>query len=221
MNPVALLLADGRWPGGGYAHSSGLEPAVEEGAVRDAADLEQFVAGRLSSSAVTDAWTAAMACAAVLEKGSPDEALPELLHLQRSCEARLPSPALRKAGRALGRGLRRTVEQCWGVALDRAVEQYPLVLGAACGIAGLTDRDAAELVVHHALFGPLAAAPKLMAIDMTDACAIAVRLAPSCTAAVDEALAATSSGDEPMWSSPLVELRAERHATWEVRLFAS
>ena len=30
VREVVLLLADGRWPGGGHAHSGGLEAAVAE-----------------------------------------------------------------------------------------------------------------------------------------------------------------------------------------------
>jgi urease accessory protein UreF len=38
---------------------------------------------------------------------------------------------------------------------------------------------------------------------------------------VAEAMWALDTDDQPCWSAPLIELRAERHADWEVRLFAS
>lgn len=59
-----LLLADGRFPGGAYAHSGGLEPAVVDGSVDDLASLERFVTGRLTTTGVTEAWLAASACGA-------------------------------------------------------------------------------------------------------------------------------------------------------------
>ena len=45
-----LLLADGRFPSGGHAHSSGLEAAVAAGRVTGGADLEHFLRGRLATA---------------------------------------------------------------------------------------------------------------------------------------------------------------------------
>ena len=217
MHPVALLLADGRWPGGGYAHSGGLEPAVAEGAVHDAASLASFAAGRLTTIGVVEAWLtgAAWAAASIGDHHA-------LSALQDECEARTPSPCLRAAGRGLGRGLRRVAQRVWpSVVFDTSIEQYPVVLGAVAAAGGLSQDESVQLCVHHALFGPLNAAPKLMPIDMADVCAIAVQLAPVASAAVAEAMWALDTDDQPCWSAPLIELRAERHADWEVRLFAS
>ncbi len=215
MNAVALLLADGRWPGGGSSHSGGLEAAVAAGAVAGLGTLESFVAGRLSTVGLGEAWAAAAACALAGHPGG------DLRALEREYEARTPSPAQRAAGRSLGRGLRRAAARCWATVGDCPVEQYPLVLGVVAAAAGLPPADAARLAVHHALFGPLNAAPKLFAIDMADVCAVAVRLAPLADAVVAEALDTLDRNDPPAWSAPLLEERAEAHARWEVRLFAS
>src|SRR3989442_13469851 len=91
-----LLLADGRFPGGGHAHSGGLEPAVADGAGYDLASLESFLAGRLLTNGEVDAWLAAAACA---------EADP--LELDAEADARCPAAALRQASRRVGPGLRR------------------------------------------------------------------------------------------------------------------
>ena len=45
-----LLLTDGRFPSGGYAHSAGLEPTIRAGRVRDAAGLESFLRGRAATA---------------------------------------------------------------------------------------------------------------------------------------------------------------------------
>src|ERR1700720_3603490 len=98
---VLLLLADGRFPGGGHAHSGGLEAAVADASVGpDAplAGLRAFLAGRLAATGGTDAWLAAASCV-----GLEDEE--ELLDAE--ADARCPSPALRLTARRLGRGLRR------------------------------------------------------------------------------------------------------------------
>lgn len=215
MNAVALLLADGRWPGGGSSHSGGLEAAVAAGAVQGPRALEAFVAGRLTTVGLGEAWAAAAACAAA------DHPAADLRALARELDARTPSPAQRAAGRSLGRGLRRVAAQCWPQVATCPVEQYALVLGVVAAAAGLAPAEAARLAVHHALFGPLNAAPKLFAIDMADVCAVAVRLAPLADAVVAEALDALERDDPPAWSAPVLEERAEAHARWEVRLFAS
>lgn len=223
MDALTLMLADGRWPGGGYAHSGGLEAAVEDGTVHDPTTLGRFAEGRLATVGLTEAWLAA-AAAAVLTPVAAGTSLahhPGLLGLEQECDARTPAAPLRQAGRTLGRGLRRSAGRCWPVAGTLTVEQYPVVLGAVAAVAGLGPAEAARLAVHHALFGPLNAAPKLLPIDMADVCAVAVRAAPVAEAVVAEALDALATDHPPAWSAPLLEWRAEAHARWEVRLFAS
>ncbi len=45
--PALLLLADGRFPAGGHAHSAGVEAAVGDGRITDVASLTAFTEGRL------------------------------------------------------------------------------------------------------------------------------------------------------------------------------
>lgn len=54
-----LLLADGRFPAGGHAHSAGVEAAVADGRVVDTGSLEEFVRGRLWTAGLTEAALAA------------------------------------------------------------------------------------------------------------------------------------------------------------------
>ena len=62
------------------------------------------------------------------------------------------------------------------------------------------------------------AAVKLAPFDMADALAVVATLAPD----IAGLAAAAAAAPEPLVrSAPLVELRAERHCAWEVRLFAS
>ncbi|MFD9871072.1 urease accessory protein UreF, partial [Streptomyces niveus] len=63
MSRAALLvLADGRFPAGGHAHSGGAEVAVRAGRLTDARDLASFCRGRLHT---TGRSAAALAAAAV------------------------------------------------------------------------------------------------------------------------------------------------------------
>ena len=209
-----LLLADGRFPGGGHAHSGGLEPAVADGSVHDPASLESFLAGRLQTTGEVDAWLAAAACA-----GADPAAL------DAEADARCPSPALRRASRRLGRGLRRAAAASWPV--PAGGEHHAVVQGLVARAAGLAPEDAARLPGASLLAGAASAIARLLPLDTADAMAVAVRLAPLADAVAEAgaALARAPLADGPVGSAPLLELRAEDHAAWaergKVRLFAS
>jgi urease accessory protein len=229
MHALALLLGDGRFPGGGHAHSGGLEAAVANGTVTDLDDLESFLTGRLTTSGTVDAWAAATACAGC----DPPS-------VEAEYEARCPSPALRAAGRAQGRGLKRAAARSWPEVGDCGAEQHAVVLGVAARAAGLSPSEAASLACHSLLMGTAAAAVRLLPIDMADAAAVVAGLASAADAIARQTSPslknAFSNGHErsdptnlervwgeegPAWSAPALELLAEEHARWEVRLFAS
>ncbi len=88
-----LMLADGRFPAGGHAHSGGLEEAVTSGRARDINGLMDFLTGRLNTVGRTDAFLAALSCVAVRRRAS-------LEGLQSEALARAPSAAQREASRA-------------------------------------------------------------------------------------------------------------------------
>ncbi|MEU3543230.1 urease accessory UreF family protein, partial [Streptomyces paromomycinus] len=93
MSRAALLvLADGRFPAGGHAHSGGAEAAVKAGRIRDAASLEAFCRGRLHTAGLVAAALAAAAAAGC-----------DPLVLDEAADARTPVPALRLTARRLGR----------------------------------------------------------------------------------------------------------------------
>ena len=211
-NAALLVLADGRFPSGGHAHSGGLEMAVAAGRVTGRGDLHTFLAGKLATTGATDAWLAAAACAGA-----------DPTRLDAECEARCPSPALRAAGRALGRGLRRAAAASWPAVATVTAEQHPVVLGLVARAAGLTPADAASLAIHCLVTGAVSAAVRLLPIDMADAMAVATSLAPMADDAAVWAAALAGGPLEagPAWSAPVLELGAEDHARREVRLFAS
>jgi urease accessory protein len=208
---LELLLSDGRFPGGGFAHSGGLEPAAADGSVRDVPSLEAFVTGRLLTVGLVDAWCAAAAC-----RVAPD--VDALRGLEEEAQAHQPVPALRTASRAQGRGLRAAAAVLWPAVGTCAAEVHSVVLGAVAAAAGLTPAAAARAAAHACVMGPCSAAPKLWAVDTVDALAVAVRLAPLAARVVADALAAPTC---PVRSAPRLEQRADAHARAEARLFAS
>jgi urease accessory protein len=218
-----LVLADGRFPAGGHAHSGGAEAAVKAGRITGPGTLEAFCRGRLHTSGLVAAARAAAATAGV-----------DPLALDEAADARTPSPALRATARKLGRQLLRAARAAWPSpeleALAAARPQgahQPVVLGLTARAAGLTPADAAQVAAYESVTGPATAAVRLLSLDPFAVTAVLARLtadlddvAARAAAAADHALA---EGVEalPAASAPLLDIYAEQHAAWPVRLFAS
>jgi urease accessory protein len=207
-----LVLADGRLPAGGHAHSGGLEAAVASKRVTDLASLEGFLRGRLATSGVVAAAFAAAACAS-RDVGPLDEGL----------DARTPSPALRRASRGQGRALMRAARAMWRVDDIGREPHHPIALGVVAAAAGLTPRDAAVTAAYGSVTGSATAAVRLLGLDPYGTHALLAALADECDliAAGAAKHARDPVDDLPATSAPLLDIGAEHHATWEVRLFAS
>jgi urease accessory protein len=226
-----LVLADGRMPSGGHAQSGGLEAAVAAGRVRDVGDLDAFLRGRLATSGRVAAAFAAAACARTGEWSALDAGL----------DARTPSPALRTASRAQGRALVRAARRMWpsGPAApdeSRAADRprpplelagrephHALAIGAVAAVAGLGPVEAAVAAAYGTVTAPASAAVRLLGLDPYAVHALLAELASDC-----DRIAASSADRAfdpvdalPAAGAPLLDIGAEHHSTWEVRLFAS
>ncbi|GGX17036.1 urease accessory protein UreF [Streptomyces chryseus] len=218
-----LVLADGRFPAGGHAHSGGAEAAVKAGRIRDATDLAAFCRGRLHTSGLTSAALAAAAAAGA-----------DPLALDEAADARTPSPALRATARKLGRQLMRAARAAWpcdaldalAAARPRGAHQ-PVVLGVTARAAGLGPEDAAHCVAYESVGGPATAVVRLLGLDPFEATAVLARLAPELDQVARRAAEAgrraltEGPGTLPAASAPLLDITAQAHAAWPVRLFAS
>ncbi|NJP52237.1 urease accessory protein UreF [Streptomyces sp. SBST2-5] len=224
MSRAALLvLADGRFPAGGHAHSGGAEAAVRAGRITGAASLEDFCRGRLTTSGLVAASLAAAAALGV----DPGE-------LDAAADARTPAPALRAAARKLGRQLLRAARATWPCGeLDALAARFPtgahqpVALGVVARAAGLDARDAAHCAAYESVSGPASATVRLLSLDPFDATGVLARLAPDLDHVAGQAVrAARTAAHEgadalPACSAPLLEIGAELHAARPVRLFAS
>jgi urease accessory protein len=208
-----LVLADGRLPSGGHAHSGGLEAQVAAGRVRDLDDVGGFLRGKLATSGLVAAAFAAAACRRPDEWAALDDGL----------DARTPSPALRKASRAQGRALLRAGRAMWRLSPIGREPHQPVALGVLARAAGLGPEEAAVAAAHGTTTGAASAAVRLLGLDPYAVHALLARLAGECDRiAADAALRAGDPVDDlPAAGSPLLDIGAEHHATWEVRLFAS
>lgn len=245
MTAIAALLtlADSRLPVGGHAHSGGVEQAISAGAVTDAATLADFLDRRLHTVAPVAAALAAAACHAVAtasiagavvgaptpggfgqnrQGGEPARAC-RLAELDAEADARTPSPALRTASRALGRGLARLGRRAWphpAWAALPAAPHHPIALGVAAAAAGVGPAGAAEVAAYLTISGPAAAAQRLLSLDPLVVAAITADLCAGADEVADVA-ALDPAGPLNAVSDPWFDLLAETHAAREDRLFAS
>lgn len=243
-----LLLADGRFPAGGHAHSGGLEAAVTAGTVCDMRSLELFLRGRLRTAGLVAAGLAAAACERAHGAAGcgPEGATGRprsWVALDAEADARTPSPAQREASRRQGRALLRAVRVAWPEAkclaeianmaqppsrdaanaplrdAARAPHQ-PIVLGAAVAAGGGGPADAAAIAAYQSVTGPASAAVRLLSLDPIEVSGLLARLADDIDEVAERAVRA-SRDELPFSSGPALDLLAEAHARAEVRLFAS
>jgi urease accessory protein len=216
MNISALLLADSRFPGGGHAHSGGLEEAAARGLVRDEDDLPGFLYGRLRTAGELAAVFAAAAAHGTRRRAA--DAFWSTLDLE--LDARTPSLAQREASRTQGRATARAA----GLALSNP--HHAIALGAVIGAAGGLPEDAGLAAAYLSVSGPASAAVRLLGLDPFRVHAALAALSAELTATAQRAaeVAALPPSELPAPGSPGLDLLAEAHRRAhqrEVRLFAS
>lgn len=207
---LELLLADGRTPTGGFAHSGGLEAAR-----LGAEEVPHFLRARLRTVGLIDAAVAARAAAG-----------DDPLELDDAWAARTPVPAVRDAGRRLGRALLRLALRLWPGGLDAyaassVLTPRPVVLGLAGASAGMGPAAVARLSLYDDAATVVSAAPKLLAVDALDAAAWLAGVAPLIDALAARAAAIGPTDPLPAPSTPLLDRRAFAHHLEERRLFVS
>ena len=219
-----LLLADGRFPAGGHAHSGGREAAVTAGTVRDMGSLELFLRGRLRTAGLVAAGLAAAACERARSQGAagcgPEGAAGRpgsWAALDAEADARTPSPAQREASRRQGRALLRAARVAWPEAKCLAeianvaqppsrdaanaplwdaakAPHQPIVLGAAMAAAGGCPEDAAAVAAYQSVTGPASAAVRLLSLDPIEVSGLLARLADDIDDVAERAIRASRDG---------------------------
>lgn len=236
MDILALVLADSRFPGGGHAHSGGLEEAAARALVSTEDDLPGFLLGRLRTAGELSAVFAAAAAHAA-RRGAAGRLW---LTLEAELDARTPSAAQREASRAQGSGTLRalaTHRLVAGTSRDRshlarelpATSRRPhhaVVAGWAVGLGGGLPVDAALAAAYLSVSGPASAAVRLLGLDPLRVNASVLRLATEVRAVAQRAAATAAwpPAELPAPGAPGLDLLAEAHNrkhAEEVRLFAS
>jgi urease accessory protein len=244
--PLFALLADGRFPSGGHAHSGGYEAASRSFGLSDSPGLVSFLEGRLATVGRTEACLVA----GILHRlgspdsvegrsrsddaGEPDGAVDssdiDWVDVDAEIEARIVSPALRAVSRSLGRQWVRAGRRIWpSPTLDALVAvcadgpHQVAAYAVVAATAGLPADDAVTVHLHHLIAGSATAAVRLHGLDPYEVQRCQVALAPAVAALTAEAVA---GADRPLWelpatTGPVSDLLAEEHARWDMRLFQS
>ena len=211
---LLTLLADARLPVGGHTQSAGLEPAMTHGGL-GAADVPEFLRGRLATVVATEAGTAVVARHRVL-------AGLDLQPVEDAWAARTTSRPLRTASRTLGRGHLRLAGRVWPDPVWAGFGRTPprpLVLGALAAVAGLDAERLVRLCGHEDVATVTAAALKLDPCDPVEATRWALAAHPLVEVLVDRCARLTDPEAIPAGSAPLLEQFSLLHDRTKQRLF--
>ncbi len=220
-----LSFVDSFFPGGGFAHSFGLETAVAEGRVTGASDLTAYLlalmrdgAGRLDAVAL-----------AAAHRAAADGALDALIEADLELDAFKLAREVREGSRLMGRRYLERGAECFPQApvarLDEAVRRAAApghaapALGAVLAACGWSRRDAVAAGLYQGAVGWVSAALRLLPRGQRDGQRVLGALLPVIADAARDAEDA-SLGAMRSWT-PLHDIRAMRHARQDVRLFRS
>jgi urease accessory protein len=218
-----LLLADGRFPTGGYAHSGGLEAAVGAGLRTEG--VPSFIAGRLDGIARAEASLAVLSARAARRAD-----LDLLLELDLEFEARCPSPPLRDAARRLGAQLLRTAAVVWPASAVLSLYRQsssrtprPVAFGVVASAAALDDLQLAEAYIYDDAAIVAAAAVRLLAVDSATTSRWLVELSPLVARLARQASSPATDDPRrlPAGFAPANDLLSMAHARRNGKLFAS
>jgi urease accessory protein len=210
-------LADSAFPSGGFAHSGGLEAAVQLGSVSDAQTLERFIQTairqlRRGIARFTQAtWN------------SPDE----FLAIDQACDLFLNSHVANRASRAQGQALLATAAKVfadipsdgslphWAAVArrDRIASHLSPVFGLVARGLGICSEQTDKLFLFIHLRGFCSAAVRLGVVGPMEAQKIQSRLATESYSPVLDY--------EPVQISPLLDLMQMNQDRFYSRLFQS
>jgi len=207
MSWLILQLADSAFPAGGFAHSAGLESAVQAGAVRSEGQLRAWIGDAL--------WNAQ-------SSALPFVVRDDFAAADRDCDAFLVSTVGNRASRTQGRALLETCARSFpneAIATLRAERSTPChyapVFGACARALGATRDEACRVFLHLQLRSIASAAVRLGVIGPH----LAQRVHFDLHALLEEVARAPIG--EPALTAPLQEMFGSTHDRLYSRLFQS
>ena len=222
---AALQLADSFFPTGMYAHSHGLEAMAARGLVATTGDVEEFLVGQLTWSALPGDGVALLNSHRVAAFGD----LESLVRIDQLLWAlKLPSE-VRAASAQFGRRLLAET----GFMGDGGVQagyagmvmrrESPgngaVALGVVAQGAGIAAGEALLVLCHGHAVSVLGAAMRLLPVSHTDAQGILGRLHANLEGTMDEIRG--RSWEEMTSFCPGLDILSMRHESDDLRVFAS
>jgi len=219
MNYLLWQLADSGFPAGGFAHSGGLEAAVQHGLVPDSQTVRAF-----ARQAMAQAGRSALPLVTAAHRDPRS-----LGELDRLSDAFLTNPVANRASRAQGRAFMTATSRSFPhvdlVPLDRAIQverlcaHYAPLFGAVLTNLGIDERDTQRLFLFMAGRGIGSAAVRLGVTGAFDAQELQNWLAPEIDQIIDRC---GSLGPlEISQTAPLIDLCQSTHDRLYSRLFQS
>ena len=228
MNTLSLLkglrFVDSFFPSGGYAFSSGLEAAVQGGAVRNAEELSRYVVELLTIGiGEREAVAVGLAHEAYLS-GSLESAV----EADRELEAMKLGRESRTASRQMGRQVMRlAVEQATkhplleeflaAVEQERTPGHLAVTLGMTLAAAGWSKEDSIAAFLYQTATGYVSAAMKLLPVGQKEG----QRLIDSWLDVIQQVSQRAAQQRVFRSWSPVQDIYAMRHSRLESRLFRS
>ena len=228
MNTLSLLkglrFVDSFFPSGGYAFSSGLEAAVQGGAVRNTEQLSRYVIESLT----TGLGEREAVAVGLAHEAYGSGVLETALNVDRELEAMKLGRESRAASRQMGRQIirlaagqraRQSLIEDYLVAVE--AEQTPghlaVTVGLTLAAAGWSKEDTIAAFLYNTATGYVAAAMKLLPIGQCEG----QRLLESWCEVI-ERVSRNALHQRVLQSwSPIQDIYAMRHSRLESRLFRS
>jgi urease accessory protein len=213
-----LQLADSGFPTGGFAHSAGLEAAVQQGEVRGAPELRRFVRELL--------WQAGHGGLPLL--GAAHREPSTLPSLDARADAFLTSHVANRASRTQGRALLDTCARIFpgpvaplreAARADKLCFHHAPLFGAVLRALDVALPDAQALYLSLTLRGTLSAAVRLGIVGTHESHQLQHQATPLLDAVLEQC--AGLGVDALAQPSPLLDLLGSTHDRLYSRLFLS
>ena len=219
-----LRFVDSFFPSGGYAFSSGLEAAVQGGAVRNAEELSRYVVELLTTGIGEREAVAVGSAHDAFVSGS----LEISFKADRELEAMKLGRESRTASRQMGRQVIRLAASQHGrhsliedylaaVETERTPGHLAVSFGLTLAAAGWSKEDSIAAYLYQTATGFVAAAMKLMPLGQREG----QRLLESWLAVIEQGSRNAAHQRVLQSWSPVQDIYAMRHSRLESRLFRS
>jgi urease accessory protein len=212
MNLLVWQLIDSAFPSGGFAHSAGLEAAVQHGHVTDSAAVHAFARQSLAQCGRS---ALPLVTAAHNRPGNLSE-------FDQLSDVFLSNPVANRASRAQGRALLTSVARAFpdvDIRIDTGAGHYGPLVGALFNLLGVNLIDTQHAFLFMASRGVSSAAMRLGIIGAYEAQTILADLARHIDRVIHDCEALTPH--DIAQTAPLIDLFQSTHDRLYSRLFQS